>query len=190
MCHLKQRKQENNPWITREIIHSKRKVKRLRKTLKAKPTPQIRNKLSQAISNMKSKIKMSKANYFTSTLPNFLKTSPQKFWNYLNPKNRNRPAAPEESKDKANSLNNYFQSVFTIDDGNMPYVDICNSRHIKPLVVTESGVLNLLLSLDTKKGAGPDNLPTEFLRRYAEWVAKYLCILFNKSLSTCSLLQE
>lgn len=181
---------KHNPWITREIIHCKRKVKRLRKTLKAKPTPQIRNKLSQAITKMKSQIKMSKANYFTSTLPNFLKTSPQKFWNYLNPKNRIRPAAPEESKDKANSLNNYFQSVFTIDDGNVPDVDICNTRHIEPLVVTESGVLNLLLKLDTKKGAGPDNLPNEFLRRYAEWVAKYLCILFNKSLSTCSLPQE
>lgn len=159
---------KHNPWIAREILHSNCKVKRLRKTLKAKPTPQIQNKLSQALSNMKSQIKMSKVNYFTRTLPNFLKTSPQKFWNYLNPKNRNRPAAPEESKDKANSLNNYFQSVFTLDDGNVPDVDICNHQHIEPLVVTESGVLNLLLKLDTKKGAGPDNLPNEFIRRYAE----------------------
>lgn len=41
----------------------------------------------------------------------------------------------------------------------------------------------MLLNLDTKKSPGPDKIPNAFLTRYAEWVAKYLSILFSRSLN-------
>lgn len=59
-----------------------------------------------------------------------------------------------------------------------------------PLVVTDSGVVNLLLNLDTKKSSGPDNIPNMFLYRYAEMLAPYLCIIYNYSLSTCTIPNE
>lgn len=45
----------------------------------------------------------------------------------------------------------------------------------------------MLLKLDSKKSSGPDNISNAFLRRYAEWMAKYLLIIFNKSLSSGTL---
>lgn len=55
------RPRKNNPWITREIIHAKRKVKRLRKSFKKNKasSPNAPN-LRRAIANFKSKIKEAK----------------------------------------------------------------------------------------------------------------------------------
>lgn len=51
---------QHNPWITRDIIHSKRKVKRLRKRLNLNPGQVARNNLRKAIDEMKAKIKKEK----------------------------------------------------------------------------------------------------------------------------------
>lgn len=58
---------------------------------------------------------------------------------------------------------------------------------MQDLVVHREGILNLLLELDAKKAGGPDNIPTVFLRRYAEWISHYLLIIYNMSLAQCSL---
>lgn len=84
-------------------------------------------------------------------------------------------------------MNSYFKSVFTVDDGNIPDIDSSAEGTLESIIINEAGVINLLLNLDAKKGAGPDNIPNIFLVRYAELLAKYLCVMFNKSLSTCSL---
>lgn len=42
------------------------------------------------------------------------------------------------------------------------------------VVVAEQGALQLLLN--TKKSAGPDNIPNEFVKRCAEWIAKFLVL--------------
>lgn len=140
---------------------------------------------------MKSKLKAAKNNYFSKTLPNFLKSAPQKFWNYLNPKRHDSPATDsDDNRNAANSFNSYFQSVFNIDNGKQPNIVPYDRTPIKPLEITDSGLLNLLLNIDTKKAIGPDNIPNMFLKRYAEWNSKYLCHIFNKSLKTCSLPSE
>lgn len=61
---------------------------------------------------------------------------------------------------------------------------------IQPLVITDAGVLNLLLGLDTKKACGPDNIPNQFFKRYAQWCSRYLGIIFRKSLSTFKLPED
>lgn len=85
-------------------------------------------------------------------------------------------------------LNNYFESVFTANDNRDPpfgYVSSCPDG-IGEVIITEAGVLVLLPNLDTKKCCGPDNILNTYLRRYAEWISKYLCLVFNKSLSQTS----
>lgn len=185
------RTKKHNPWINREIIHAKRKVKRLRKLLKKKPNFQTRLSLTSAITSMKSKIKAAKTFYLSNTLTNFLKKSPQKFWNYLSPKSQSgNTMSREESNERANLMNNYFKSIFTNDDTTPCHVYSHSSDRIDTISLNEAGILNLLLKLDCKKKAGPDDIPNEFLRRYAEWMAKYLFLIFNKSLTTCSLPSE
>lgn len=45
----------------------------------------------------------------------------------------------------------------------------------------------MLLELKPKTSSGPDNLPNVFLRRYAEIIAKFLFVLFKKSLLSSKL---
>lgn len=133
------------------------------------PCTKTRTNLNLAIQSMKHRIKASKLYYFNNTLNNFIRTSPSKFWSYLNPKRQTEnPASKEDSLEIANELNDYFASVFSNDNGIVPHQTSRTTKHIESLTVTETGVLNLLLNLDTKKGPGPDNIPNSFLKRYAE----------------------
>lgn len=58
---------------------------------------------------------------------------------------------------------------------------------ISDVVISESGVCNLLLNLHIKKSPGPDGIPNAFLKRYAELRAKYLYVKFTRLLSDGSL---
>lgn len=67
-------------------------------------------------------------------------------------------------------FNRFFKSVFareSIQHEAIPCEDDVNN------LTLEQGVLSLLLSLDIKKSSGQVGLPSAFLKRYAEWVAKY-----------------
>lgn len=160
----------------------------MRKLLKTNPLKYTQHDLSTAIEYMKSKIKTAKQFYFTNTLTNFLKSAPTKFWNYINPKTRNDDGTIDvDNRRSANLLNDYFCSIFTEDDGTLPQTRPSELKPLDQLIITEAGILNLLLKLDSKKSSGPDNISNAFLRRYAEWMAKYLLIIFNKSLSSGTL---
>lgn len=92
---------------------------------------------------------------------------------------------PYECRTSAILLNNCFESIFTADDNHdlpFDYVASCPGG-IGELTITEAGVLASLLNLDIKKCCGPDNTANTYLRRYAEWISKYLCLIFNKYLS-------
>lgn len=84
------------------------------------------------------------------------------------------------------AFNDYFKSAFTQDNGFLPNY-ATNLPSIPDVMISEAGVLNLLLKIDVKKSPGPDDIPNAFLKRYSEWCSKYLCILFSRSLSEGSL---
>lgn len=68
------------PWMTRDIVHIKRKVKRLRRQgLSRDIVEPYQAKLNEAIS-------VAKLRYYQFTLPNFIRTAPSKFWGYLSKK--------------------------------------------------------------------------------------------------------
>ncbi|XP_042144710.1 uncharacterized protein LOC121834875, partial [Ixodes scapularis] len=74
-----------NPWISCEIIHLKRKLKRLRKSSKKRPLTNHNPTTSELSRLLKLKIKEAKHKYYNITLHNFMKASPQKFWNHIIP---------------------------------------------------------------------------------------------------------
>lgn len=180
---------KNNPWITREVIHAKRQLKRIRKANKAAGTnPSNASRLALAAKHFKQKSREAKSHYFNTVLPSFLKNNPHRFWNHFRQKSiLTTQLSSSEKKDKANRYNEFFRSVFTEDNGVTPDLDLRPGSTIDPLVITDAGVLNLLLSLDTKKACGPDNIPNQFFKRYAQWCSRYLGIIFRKSLSTSKL---
>lgn len=70
-----------------------------------------------------------------------------------------------DSMEIAQHFNEYFCSVFTVDDGSTRNVNIvANTPDLQDLVVTREGIINLLLNLDDKKSPGPDCIPNLFLK--------------------------
>lgn len=63
---------KDNPWITRDIIHTKRKLGRLRKKAKEQKVPLNRNQISVLNSKLKQEIKNAKQSYLNSTLSHLL----------------------------------------------------------------------------------------------------------------------
>lgn len=77
----KVRSKRYNEWITRDIIQTKRKIKRLRR--KKSPSEQHLQSLKQSL---ECKVKSAKAHYFNVSLPEFIKNDPSKFWRFLGEK--------------------------------------------------------------------------------------------------------
>lgn len=180
-----------SPWITRDIIHMKRKIKRLRKK---------KNKTSQLVrlrAELKQTLKESKKKFFDETLCRFLRTSPQKFWRYFSDRKEQVQEIRKEDEvlikkeHIADHFNRFFQSVFTAndDDVNLSTERLLPSQ-MDNIIITQEGVFQQLLNLDAKKSNGPDNIPTQFLQRYAEWASRYLQLIFEKSLQTHSVPQD
>lgn len=89
--------------------------------------------------------------------------------------------------DMANAFNAYFQSNFTVKQNTVisQKMTLNVESHTPGRSVSEQGILSLLLNLDTKKAPGPDKVSNCFLKRYAEWVAKYSVIIYSVSLLQC-----
>lgn len=175
---------KRNPWITREIIHTKRKINRLQKQTKITKNASKKEQITNLTKELGSKIKCAKKKFYNETLYSFIRTAPDKFWRYINPRAKGKNDTEiANSPDKANNFNDYFLSVFTRDNGVMPpYMNRQLQDTVGNITISEAGILCLLLNLDPKKSAGPDNITNAFLIRYAEWVSKYLSLIYRKSL--------
>lgn len=177
-----------NPWVTRQIIHMKRKLRRMRRS--GRPRDSTITTLSAAL---KSEVKKAKDTFFNTTLVNFLKEAPGKFWRYLGDSKTSSislmiDGTPvSQAKAVAEEFNRYFHSVYSPKDTNVVTEPEGFTSSMQDLVVHQEGIFNLLLNLDSKKAGGPDNIPTAFLRRYAEWISHYFFIIYNASLAQCSL---
>lgn len=181
----------NNPWITRDILHTKRKISRTRKRLNMAPNCD-RTPLALLSTQLKEKVKQAKQFFYNNTLSNFLKSAPFKFWRYMSPHRDSGPCCIkgpdgiiQERQEMANQFNFFFLSNFSTDNQSLPRVDLtCGLPPLDDLCITEAGILNLLLKLDPKQSVGLDGIPNQMLIKYAVWCAKYIHLLFEKSLET------
>lgn len=170
------------PWISRDILHLKRKLKRLKRGTSSRDIIQATQvALNQAVAS-------AKRTYFEHKLPNFIRSAPQKFWNFLSNKRkrieklRHDDALLVDKADIAEHFNTYFHSVFSTVIEPMPLI-VPDSR-INSDIVSISGVISMLLNLKTKTSPGPDGIPNVFLSRYAEVLARFLAAIFSASLSS------
>ena len=80
--------------------------------------------------------------------------------------------------DKAQCLNNYFGSVFTVEkDGSIPIsTSLCPD--MPDIQVTTPGVLKLLFKLDVRKSMGPDGISPRILKETSHEVAPILTFIW------------
>ena len=85
----------------------------------------------------------------------------------------------------AEHFNKFFHSVFAKASLNTPQQKVFQPNEVD--FISYSGVLAMILKLDTKSSCGPENIPNVFLRRYAESIAHFVIVLFRCSLLSAKL---
>jgi len=116
----------------------------------------------------------------------------KRFWSYIKALRRENTNIPvlnyngsshESSLERAEVLNQQFQSVFTKepdsplpDKGLSPHPTICD------IDVSVEGVHNLLLNINPHKACGPDQIHGRVLKETADVIAPFLQTLFQSSL--------
>ncbi|CAN7939231.1 unnamed protein product [Ixodes hexagonus] len=154
----------------------------------------IKNKMSMLSDKLKTQMYSDKYKYFNVTLSQLIKTSPEKFWRHIKPPSPiintfiSDSLVMNDNTAIANSFNDHFKSVFTDDNGSMPS---CIKHELLPsisdLVLSESGILNMLLNLNENKSMGPDCLPNAFLGgTLSGYLSIYLSFIKNLCLMALS----
>lgn len=144
------------------------------------------------------KTKAKSARYMTSitvSWPLLMKDSPPKFWHYLSTsipplcRIQVNEQCIDYSDVIAYSFNEYFAS--SVNDNCVTPSTNYTNLDLPDITTTSEGVLSALQNLDPpKKSPGVDEIPNQFLICYSEWYAKYLRILFVKSLQFGTVLSE
>ena len=122
------------------------------------------------------------------------KDKPKQFWKYVHSKLKTRARIPTlnnpngtfsvSNKEKAESLNSFFSSIFVDEDlANMPEITYSfTGDSLHTLHVTEEFVLSKLNNLDPGKSPGPENWHPYFLKELSKELSHPLSILYNKSI--------
>ena len=184
------------PWITREIIRLQRKRNKSHK--KAKQTG--RNSDWKKIRKLQ--IQASKAaaksysNYLNNHIGESLKTNPKQFWSFIKANKRECFDTPTlqtngqiitNDRDKANTLNNQFSSVFTQKIYPIPQLAPSIYSDIPIFEIGTDGVIKQLKNLNQNKATGPDELPARVLKETAVETAPIITHIFQQSYNTSKL---
>ena len=188
----------NLPWITVNIKRMINKKQRLYN--KAKKT---KKQTDWASYNHQKKITLkamraARWTYINEILAEGLNNNNNKpFWRYVKTqKQENIGVAPlkvggtlhSDSSEKAQILNEKFQSVFTQEDGDdLPHIDEPHYPPIQDLVINTDGVAKMLQNLNINKVSGPDKIPCRILKELSQEIAPALTAIFEQSIQSGTL---
>ncbi|KAI8501334.1 hypothetical protein Bbelb_206050 [Branchiostoma belcheri] len=139
---------------------------------------------------------------FESNLVRDLKQNPKSFWRYVNSRLKTKTTIGDikkadgtmtsSNKEKADTLNQYFCSVFTEEDtDNMPRMEaMYHGSPLEDIPITPETVLKKLKKLKKGKSPGSDELHPKILAEVAETVANPLALILRKSLDEGRLADE
>ncbi len=186
----------NQPWITSRLQRKIRKKHQLHQTAKKTNTTEDWEKYRMHKRAVQKEVRNAHWTYVNEILTNSLEEGSNKsFWKYIKAKRSDNVGVAglkhggilhQESKAKAEILNNQFRSVFTKDDSEEQVSPLKEPPYpeIDELNITPEGVGKLLNNINVSKSSGPDNIPNRILKLCSRELAPAVAHLFNLSFQT------
>ena len=184
---------KKNPWMTREAIrlHRQKCMAWRRYRISQEPGDEATARLKSIELN---KLTCNLEREFEIKLAEDVKTHPKSFWKYSNDKLKTRDkvndllkengSLTKNDNEKAEVLNSFFKSVFTVEDTSqlpepqgMKVDQVLSTVEITPLIVK-----NKLLKLNKSKSTGPDLIHPWVLSETAGSICIPLAMIFTKSM--------
>ena len=191
----------NLPWLSPEVKKLIRKRDRLYKRMKKSGDSNTKSKFKEIKKQVQKGLRRSYWTHIEEILSPQDQTSGEyhglkRFWTYIKYKKndhvkigplRHDGVLNDDPKRKAELLNQQFQSAFSQKDDTRNLPEVMLPRDISPaedVVITENGILKLLLNLKTNKAPGPDDVRPIVLKSLAPEIAPILTFIFQVSLDT------
>jgi len=87
--------------------------------------------------------------------------------------------------DKADTLNKYSCSIFTVNDDEVKLPDFPQKTNVlSNIFIEKREIIDVIGILNVNKASGPDEISHRFLREVALQISTPLAIIFNSSIST------
>ncbi|MEW8546519.1 MAG: reverse transcriptase family protein, partial [Candidatus Thiodiazotropha sp.] len=198
----------DKPWYDSEIRTFSRKRDRLRKkAAKSGSNQDWQNykKLRNKVNNLKSHAKEQFYSNIESTIIEAKNTNPKQYWKlvkYFIKSNKGAEIIPPlktasefgdeiysfTDLEKANTLNEYFESISNINEGNteLPNLVLKTANTLDSIYIEESEIKDVIRILEVNKACGQDLVSHTMLKMTCDTVVKPLHILINRSLSECT----
>ena len=127
-----------------------------------------------------------------------IKSNPKEFYSYVNKKRLSKPTVGpfidninneviSDNSAKAEILNNFFSSVFTVEDCSeipaaTPMID--SNTKLGDITITDSDIIEQLRTIKPSSSPGPDLIHPRILKEVGESIINPLKYIFNLSLFT------
>ena len=186
-------KRLNQPWANTKIKRYSRQKQRLYNRAKTTGLEEDLLKYKKFKKFVQKECHKTYNEYIASSFTTSSPTQSKRLWSYIKSKRKdNCGIGPlrqgsntyTDSLEKANILNQYFSSVFTIEDNTQPHM--ANHSEIpdmSPISVHTDGVAKLLSDIKPYKSSGPDGIPAYLLKMAAFQLASPLTLVLQSSLS-------
>ena len=188
------KKKKKNLYMTREAQRVKNKKIRLWKKFLATRSTYDRNNFTRCKNSFRALTRKLRRD-FEIDISKVVKEKPKLLWSYAKSRIKNKDqistlikadgtVAASSPQAKAEALNEFFASVFTIEDLNsIPPAPTYNvEEEVCSILITPDVVKEKLQSLKPNKSAGHDKWHPYFLREIADAICTPLSILYQKSL--------
>lgn len=84
---------------------------------------------------------------------------------------------------RANVMNSYFSSVFTVEAiQNVPVLPRQSFSSMAPILISAQGISKLIGNLKTSSAPGPDDIPSKFLKSTKLVLSHILQVIYTQSL--------
>lgn len=188
--------------ISGSVRRAFRNRKRIYQDLKGSKSPLASDLRDVADANLKHLINTSRKN-FELSIAQRCKSNPKSFWSYARSSFANKPkvasvfdssgAMTSNDKDTANAFNDFFASVFSAPETDLPQLVPSRSNPGPSLCtfsVTVDSIMRVLKSLPTYSSSGPDGISNMLLKEGGPALLILICDLFSMIITAGTLPSE